>query len=138
MKFHHLNITSVSHEGETFEADEHGIIDAPAGAAEAFAAFGLLPWKESKVSGSHAPNVPAPLGNNVAQWPKDVLEGEAKRLNIDTTLPRLEMVKAVAAARKTEAEAAERLARKAELEAKPTEELTETEAVELAALKETE
>lgn len=133
MKFHHPDITSASHEGETFEADEHGVIDAPAEAAEAFAAFGLLPWKESKMPSSPPPN--APLGNNVAQWPKDVLEGEAKRLNVDTTLPRLEMVKAVAAARKAEAEAAERQARKAELEAKPTEELTETEAAELAALK---
>lgn len=136
MKFHHPDITSASHEGETFEADEHGIIDAPAEAAESFAAFGLLPLKEPKLPSSPASN--APLGNNVAQWPKEVLEAEAKRLNIDTSLPRVEMVKAVAIARKAEAEAAERQARKAELEAKPAEELTETEADELAALKETE
>ncbi len=94
MKFHHPDITSASHEGETFEADEHGIIDAPAGAAEAFAAFGLLPWKEPKAASQVNPR-PVP------QWSNDDLKAKATELNLDVEgLDRPALIQAVTTALK--------------------------------------
>ena len=58
-----------------------------------------------------APGAPpaalTPPNGNIAQWKAEVLDAEAKRLGVDLTLNRTEMVKAVAAARRIEAEKAE-------------------------------
>lgn len=114
MKMHspNLAVTSVSYDGETFDADERGVFDVPEKAAAELQAHGLIPGEPKPVtpqapaapSASPAPGVP-PTGNP-AQWKAETLEAEAKRLEINPTLPRPELVKAVATARRAEAEKA--------------------------------
>lgn len=114
MKMHSpdLSITSVSHGGEAYDADERGVFDVPEKAAAELQAHGLIPGEPKPVtpqapaapSAPPAPGVP-PTGNP-AQWKAEVLEAEAKRLGVDTTQARTEVVKAVAAARRAEAEKA--------------------------------
>jgi len=114
MKMHspNLAVTSVSFDGEAFDADERGIFDVPEKAAAELMAHGLIPGEPKPVT----PQVPAappappapgvPPTGNPAQWKAETLEAEAKRLEIDPTLPRPELVKAVATARRAEAEKA--------------------------------
>lgn len=114
MKMHHPEnqVTSVSFDGETFDADERGVFDVPEKAAADLQAHGLVPGEPKPVT----PQVPAappappapgvPPTGNPAQWKAETLEAEAKRLEIDPTLPRPELVKAVATARRAEAEKA--------------------------------
>ena len=102
-------VTSVSHGGEAYDADERGVFDVPETAANDLMAHGLIPGEPKAV----APGTPAPPPapgvpptGNPAQWKAEVLEAEAKRLGVDTTQARTEVVKAVAAARRAEAEKA--------------------------------
>lgn len=114
MKMHspENQVTSVSFDGETFDADERGVFDVPEKAAAELMAHGLIPGEPKPVT----PQVPAappappapgvPPSGNPAQWKADVLEAEAKRLGVDTTMPHTKVVKGVADARKAEAEKA--------------------------------
>lgn len=108
MKMHSpdLSITSVSHGGDAYDADERGVFDVPEEAAADLQAHGLVPG-EPKTGIPAAPPAPGvPPTGNPAQWKAEVLEAEAKRLGVDTTQARTEVVKGVAAARRAEAEKA--------------------------------
>lgn len=111
MKMHSpdLSVTSVSHGGEAYDADERGVFDVPEKAAVELMAHGLIPG-EPKAVAPQTPQLPpapgVPPTGNPAQWKAEVLEAEAKRLGIDPAQARTEVVKAVAAARREEAEKA--------------------------------
>jgi len=93
MFFHHPTITSLSHDGETYTADERGVIEAPASAAEAFAAFGVLPWTDP---GHQAPQAPKPI----SQWSNDDLKAKAVELGLELPedIKRAELIQAVTGA----------------------------------------
>jgi predicted nucleic acid-binding Zn-ribbon protein len=135
MKLYHHDATSCNWDGETYEPGEDGAFEVPAEAVAALASHGFT-------TDSPAPSAPTavPASGNPAQWTKEILEAEAARLGVNPALVRVEMIKAVAAARKAEAEkasadadAAEKAARIDELEAKGTER-TEAEEAELDTL----
>ena len=99
-------VTSVSFGGETFDADERGVFDVPEKAAAELQAQGLIPGEPKPAEGQGLTTPGVPPSGNPAQWKADVLEAEAKRLGVDTTMPHTKVVKGVADARKAEAEKA--------------------------------
>lgn len=54
-------VTSVSYDGETFDANRKGIVDVPARALEALSAHGLVAVPDPKAAEEPAP-APAPEG----------------------------------------------------------------------------
>ncbi len=92
-------VVSCSFNGETIERAEDGSFEVSDAAAVELAAHGF-----TTVPPEVKP-VEIPSGNP-AKWTKDVLLAEASRLGVDSTLARGELLKAIAEARKAEADAA--------------------------------
>lgn len=60
-------VTSVSYDGETFDANRKGIVDVPARALEALTAHGLVAVPDPKAAEEAAPEGGAETGEEGAQ-----------------------------------------------------------------------
>ena len=101
MKVFHADATGCSFDGVNYEPDATGAFDVPQEALPALHCMGfttLAPEPEAKNE--------TVLTGNPAKWTNDVLAAEATRLGLDATLARPALIKAVAEARKAEADAA--------------------------------
>jgi len=89
--------TSLSWRGQGYTADENGVFDVPEEALPDLAPFGLIPGEPTPATSTGAPN------GNPSQWTTEALQAEALRLGVDATLPRPDLIKAVAQAIKAQA-----------------------------------
>jgi hypothetical protein len=103
MLIYHADATGCSFDGVNYEPDATGAFDVPQEALEALQCMGFTTLAP-KAEADAAPVVA--LTGNPAKWTNDVLAAEATRLGLDATLARPALIKAVAEARKAEADAA--------------------------------
>lgn len=107
MLIYHADATGCSFDGANYTPDATGAFDVPQEALEALQCMGFT--TQAPIAEADAVPVVAPvvaLTGNPAKWTNDVLASEATRLGLDATLARPALIKAVAEARKAEADAA--------------------------------
>jgi hypothetical protein len=103
MLIYHADATGCSFDGVNYTPDATGAFDVPQEALEALQCMGFT--TQAPIAEADAVPVVA-LTGNPAKWTNDVLASEATRLGLDATLARPALIKAVAEARKAEADAA--------------------------------
>lgn len=101
VKLWHPTAASCSWAGVQIDRNEDGTFEVPPEAVGELSHHGFTDVPAAPLAG---PAIPT---GNPAKWTKDVLEAEAVRLGIDPALRRSDLLKAVAKARKDEADAAD-------------------------------
>jgi hypothetical protein len=106
MKLYHEDATGCSYDGASYERDATGAFDVPDEAAVVLLAHGFSTVDPGGSKPIIITVAGEPLTGNPAKWTKEILTAEAVRLGIDPEQARAVVVRAVAEARKVEADAA--------------------------------